>query len=329
MASNIIYEAQPLTKDFYKIFAGVYNDFRIAAVEDYKFELEPLGYEDFITYVEKGLVQCLILLENKIPTAFLAYTTVISEAVELNVIHCLGDEDLIEKRKTLLNKFLEDTKEDREHKIVCYPMIGSQSDFVTDIAHYGFKFVGLAVLRFSFESQTSENILKNAKLREISTEYSIVPWSIEYLEDAISIVHSAFKNSSDALFDPRFKSPEGVRDILTKITDSTYGEFLPESVSVLLCNNELCGFCFTNITDGRIANIPIFAIKPEHQGKGLSKHLLKNSISTLLELNKSGDRSFSEINTTTETDNYPALKMYRSIGFKEDYFYPQAYLPVE
>ena len=31
-------------------------------------------------------------------------------------------------------------------------------------------------------------------------------------------------------------------------------------------------------------------------------------------------------NVTTETNNYKALKMYRKIGFKEDYCYPQAYL---
>ena len=67
---------------------------------------------------------------------------------------------------------------------------------------------------------------------------------------------------------------------------------------------------------------------PEHQGKGLSKHLLKKSVETLLEWNKAGKREFTEINTTTETDNYQALKMYRHIGFKEDYAYPQSYLPI-
>jgi len=29
---------------------------------------------------------------------------------------------------------------------------------------------------------------------------------------------------------------------------------------------------------------------------------------------------------TTETNNYKALKIYRSIGFREDYCYPQAYM---
>lgn len=328
MTSNVIYEAQILTKDSYKIFAGVYSDFRAAAIEDYKFELEPLSYEDFISSTEKGLIKCIVLLENQIPTAFLAYTTVISEALELNVIHCLGDEDLTAKRKVLLEKFLKETRDERDEKIVCYPMIGSQGEFVSDISSYGFKFVGLAVLRFMFENSSCENIFNNAILKDKELGYSIVSWEEEYFEEAVKIVHLAFKDTSDALFDPRFKSLEGTKDILSKIIDSTYGEFLPEVVSVLLFEGELCGLCFVNITGGKIANIPIFAITPEHQGKGLSKHLLKKSIQTLLDLNKSGKRNFNEINTTTETDNYPALKMYRHIGFKEDYCYVQSYLPL-
>jgi len=329
MTSNTIYEARILTKDLWKIFAGVYSDFRTAAISDYKFELEPLSYEDFLKAVEKEFVKCIVLLENHIPTAFLAYTTMISEAVELNVIHCLGDEDLTQKRKILLEKFLEETQEERKEKIVCYPMIGSQGDFVSDIAHYGFKFIGLAVLRFMMQGGGCETILNHTILSEKDPSYMIDKWKDEYLQEAVSIVHSAFENSSDALFDPRFKSKEGTSDILSKIVDGTYGEFLPEAVSVLLFNGKPCGFCFTNITGGKIANIPIFAIAPEHQGKGLSKHLLKKSVQTLLDWTKSGERDFTEINTTTETDNYQALKMYRHVGFKEDYTYPQSYLPIE
>lgn len=328
MTSETIYEAKVLSKEIYKIFAGVYSDFRASAADNYKFELEPLAYEDFIEAVEKRLLQCIVLLENQIPTAFLAYTTIASEAIELNIIHCLGDEDLIKKRKVLLEKFLRETQEERREKIVCYPMIGSQSDFVTDITNYGFKLVGLAVLRFMFQNSNSESILNNMILSEKPQGYDIVNWDSGYLEEAIEIVQKAFENTSDALFDPRFKSLEGTRDILTRIVNGDYGEFLPECASVLLYEGKPCGFCFTNITGGKIANVPIFAIAPEHQGKGLSKYLLRKSIQTLLELIKDEKRDFTEINTTTETDNYQALKMYRHIGFKEDYCYPQAYLPI-
>lgn len=327
MDSNV-YEAQILTPSLYRIFAGVYSDFRIAAIEDYKFELEPLSYEDFIRALEKGLMKCIVLLENKIPTAFLVYTTVISEAIELNLIHCLGDEDLITKRKILLEKFMDETTEERKEKIVCYPMLGSQGSFVGDISHYGFKFVGLAVLRFMMQNTNSESIFNNMKLSEKAPEYEITTWSPEYFEDAITIIQSAFENSSDALFDPRFKSIEGTRDILEKIIQNIYGDFLPEATSVLLYDGKPCGFCFVNLTGGKIANLPLVAITKEHQGKGLSKHLLKQSVQTLLDWAKSGEKEISEVNTCTETNNFQALKMYRHVGFKEDYNYAQSFLPI-
>ena len=103
------YEVELLNGNISKIFAGVYNDFKAKAVNEYKFELEPLPYEEFIDAVEKNYMQCIVLKENDIPTAFLVYTTSISEAVELNLIHCLGTEDEITKVKLLVEKFLEFT----------------------------------------------------------------------------------------------------------------------------------------------------------------------------------------------------------------------------
>src|SRR5574344_1188293 len=190
-----IYEAKELPPELQKIFAGVYSDFRVAAINEYKFELEPLSYEDFIRSTEKGLIKCIVLLENKIPTAFLVYTTLISEAIELNVIHCLGDEDLSAKRKVLLEKFLEDTKEIREEKIVCYPMLGSQGEFTSDLAHYGFKFVGLAVLRFMMQNSASKTVLKALELPKIDSNYAIDTCKNEYLDSAVEVVQRAFDDS--------------------------------------------------------------------------------------------------------------------------------------
>ena len=63
------YEVELLNGNISKIFAGVYNDFKAKAVNEYKFELEPLPYEEFIDAVEKNYMQCIVLKENDIPTA--------------------------------------------------------------------------------------------------------------------------------------------------------------------------------------------------------------------------------------------------------------------
>ena len=323
------FEARLLTKDDYKGFAPVYNDFRDRAFEQYKFELDPLGFEDFIQAVEKNLINCLVLFENSIPVAFLVYTTAISEAIELNIIHSFKMEDISERSMYLVKKFLELTKSERLEKIVCYPMLGEQKKLIGDIAHYGFKFVGLAVLRFMMAGTNSRAILDMAEFSELDENYKFVQWDDKYFEDAVEVVQEGFETSADALFDPRFKTIEGTKDIITKIVKNLYAEFLPEATTVALYKDRPIGFCFMNLTGGRIANIPIVSIKKDFQGKGLSKHMLRKSIKKLIEWVDNGEKPITEVNTTTETNNFQALKMYRHVGFKEDYNYPQSYLPIK
>lgn len=325
---NANYETQMLDSNLFKIFTGVYNDFRVKAREDYMFELDPLEYEDFVDAVKKEYVKCIVLLENHIPTAFLVYTSAISESIELNVIHCLGNEDLLSKRKLLMERFLQETETERKEKVVCYPLLGVQSDFTSDIAHFGFKFVGLAVLRFMMDNKNSEEILNSVAQTPQDESYTITTWEDMYFDKAVEVIHEGFSTASDALFDPRYKSVEGTNDILDKVVNGIYGEFLPEATSVLLYNGRPCGFCFANVTGGKIANIPLVSIEKEHKGKGLAKYLIKKTVETILKKVQSGERDFTEVNVSAETNNIPALKMYRHIGFKEDYSYPQSYLPI-
>lgn len=326
---NKNFEARLLTSNDYKAFATVYNDFRDRAVTEYNFELEPLDFEGFTDAVEKNLIDCLVLYDNTIPVAFLVYTTAISEAIELNIIHSFKMENMVERAMYLIKKFLELTKAERLDKVVCYPMLGSQKNLIGDIARYGFKFVGIAVLRFMMAGTNSREILKTTQLSQLDNDYKLVDWQDKYFEDAVEVVQEGFETSADALFDPRFKTIEGTRDIISKIVKNIYAEFLPEATTVMLYNNIPVGFCFMNLTGGRIANIPIVSIRKEHQGKGLSKHMLKKSVEKLIEIADNGIKPITEVNTTTETNNFQALKMYRHLGFKEDYNYPQSYLPTK
>lgn len=322
------FKAKLLSEEDYAGFESVYNDFKDRAVDEYKFELKPLEYKDFIEAIKKELIKCIILLEDSIPTAFLIYTTSISEAVELNIIHSYQMENIEERSKYLIEEFLRETEEDRKDKVVCYPMLGAQKDLIHTTARYRFRFVGIVVLRFMMFGTNSKEILGMAELSPLEKDYELTSWNGKFFDDAVSIVNEAFIDSADALFDPRFKTKEGTEDIITKIVKDLYAEFLPEATTVLLHKGQPAGFCFMNLTGGQIANIPIMALSKEHQGKGLSKHMLKKSVEKLIEMAESGKRPITEVNTTTETNNFQALKLYRHLGFKEDYNYPQAYLPI-
>ena len=45
---------------------------------------------------------------------------------------------------------------------------------------------------------------------------------------------------------------EGTRDIINKVVENVYGEFLPEVTSVLLYNDSPAGFAFANVTAGNL-----------------------------------------------------------------------------
>lgn len=307
-------------------FEYLYNDFKERAVDDYKFELPPLDYAGIVDAVRKDLIKCLVLFDEGIPSAFLIYTTSISESIELNIIHSYNFEDYEERAKFLMKEFLALTKYEREDKVVSYPLLGKQVDLIHAASHLGFKFIGTVVLRFMMYGTNSKDIFNMYQPDELPYEYYLTEWDNRYFPAAVQIIHEAFKDSSDAFFDTRFKSEEGTDDILTKIVQNLYAEFLPEATTVLLYNGKPAGFCFVNLTNGKIANIPLFGLKKEHQGKGLSKIMLKKSLDILIKYSQKGLRPISEVNTTTETENFQALKLYRHLGFKEDYSYPQAYL---
>jgi ribosomal protein S18 acetylase RimI-like enzyme len=247
----------------------------------------------------------------------------------LNIIHSATREDFNLRAKELLVKFLDITKTLRREKIVCYPMLGEQKGLISVIAKLGFKFIGIEVLRFRFDSNASKEIFDRARVVKLPEDYDVVSWNDKYFEDAIEVIHESFKESSDALFDPRFTTLDGTRDIITKVVKDVYAEFMPNSSSVLLYKGKPVGFAFMNLTGGTIVNIPLVGIKEEHQGKGLSTIMLKHSMDYVINAVEKYDTPIVEINTTTETNNLQALRLYKNLGFLEDYSYPQSYMPIE
>ncbi len=322
-----MYSTKLLTEEDYDFLEDLYNDFYQKAKIEYNFELEPLDYDGFIDSIEKDIIKCIILYENHKPVGFLVYTTAISEAIELNIIHCISNDKYEEYAQELLKKFLELTENLRKEKIVCYPMLGLQSKLTGLIVKYGFAFVGTEVLRFKLKESKSKELFKRARVVELPSEYSVTQWNSRYFEDAVRIINEAFRDSFDSLFDPRFKTLSGCRDIITKVVRDVYAQFLPEATSVLLYKNNPVGFSFMNITNESIVNIPLVGIRNDHQGKGLSTIMLKHSMDTIFLMEKSSD--ILEINTTTETNNLQALRLYKNLGFIEDYNYPQAYIPIK
>lgn len=327
MANITMYNVDSYKSEYYKIFSGVYNNFKENAASEYNFELEPLSYENFVQSIEKGLLECLILFEDSIPTGFLVYTTLVSESIELNIIHCIGTENLNAKRKLLMDKFLELSYNLRKEKVVTYPLLGIQAQFVNRIRQIGFKTINTSVLAFTITDVNAINKLNEIYAPQLPLHYTMTNWKPTYLKQAAQIVNSAFKNSSDAQFDKRYTSEKGSMDIVEKITSGVYGEFLPEITKVLLYKNRPIGVFFANLTNNKIANIPITAILKKHQNIGLGRIVLKQLVDNLLNISISQGWGLKELNVSCDTDNISAYKMYTGLGFTPQYTYLQAYLP--
>ncbi len=325
-----MYNIKILTEADYKQFENIYDDFCKKARAEYNFELPPIDYIGFIESIKKDLIKCLILFDEEgMIQAFLVYTTAISEAIELNIIHCKKRDKQIEYSKGLLKKFLEMTKIVRRSKVVCYPMLGEQRSLIGVIAKLGFQFVGIEVLRFVMHGTPSQELFTKARVVKLPPFYDVTSWNDSYFDAAVDIIQEAFQDSSDALFDPRFKTLRGTKDIISKVVNNVYAEFKPNATSVLLYKGEPVGFSFMNITNKEIVNIPLVGIKQAHQGKGLSTIMLKHSMDIVLQEVNLYNIPIKEVNTTTETNNLQALRLYKNLGFIEDYNYPQAYLPIQ
>lgn len=327
MGNILIYKAEEYKPEYYRIFSGVYEDFRSKAKTAYNFELDALNYDDFIKSINDELIHCIILLEDAIPTGFLVYTTMLSEGIELNLIHCLGDEDINKKRQLLLEKFLELNKREMQDSVVIYPLLGIQNSFSDDIMKYGFKTVPTKVVEIDLNNENKVDNIKHKTIDPSEEDIKIENWSGRMFSKAVDIIHTTFKYSSDALFDTRFNSFKGVRDILKKITNNIYGTFLPEATKVLTYKDRPIGFCIANLTNENIANIPLIAVDKKFQKQGYSKYLINSTLKEIIKLKEDNIHPLTSINASVDSSYIEAVKMYESAGFTEKYSYNQAYRP--
>ncbi len=319
-----MYQTKLLNQEYYGIFRGVYNDFRNKCATDYK--IEPLAYDDFVEYSKKGIVSCILLLEDDIPTGFLAYSTSGDEIIELFVIHTLGNENVNQKKDALVKEFIIQTTEKRNQAIVSYPLLGVQADYKESLASFNFGFVDLAVMNFDINDKNLVKEIENTNAYAMPIGYKIVSYGDIYKDELVELIYKSFKNSTDVYYDPRFGTIEGCRDIAQKVTQSIYGRFFPHVSKVVLHENKPVGFCLANLTAESIGNIPLVGMLDEHRGLGLSKLLLRVTLSDFISYNHQGLINLTEINASVDENNFSAFKMYQNAGFTRSYGYPQAYL---
>ncbi len=86
---------------------------------------------------------------------------------------------------------------------------------------------------------------------------------------------------------------------------------VPDTVLILEQNNLDVGYCWTHVDpDKNIGHIGMVGVLPGHQGKGFGKLL------TSIGVNYLRDFSLDSIEITVDSQNFPAIHVYESVGFK-------------
>jgi len=303
----------------------IYEDFRSKALKNYGYEISSIEFEQFTLNIKENRLGGLVLFDDSVPQGLLIYSIEEHKVIEINVIHSIDEQNENAVRLRLLEELSEVLRDKTGWKAVSYPMLGTQKSFIRDIAFLNFKLVGQSIIKFDFKSPIAFRIFKKAQIPEIK-DYKLSFWDEKYKEQAIEVIQLAFKNTKNTNFDPRFLSLEGTKGVLDMILTNKYGNFLSAYSRLLLRDDKVEGVCLTTMVAEDKLNIPIVAVRKDTRNKGMGKLLLKSVLSGFIKLIGDKKIMLSEINATTDTDNYPAVNMYRRLGFKEESFYAHSYL---
>lgn len=322
--------AHRITKDHIGETRSIYERFSGKARSDYRWTHDPIPFEAFGQAIATGLLEGYRVDEDATgeAVALMLYRMEEHRAIEINVIHTETDA-LKSLLDCLMRTFIVDIRTREGWDVVSYAMPGQQEQLIRMLPWYGFKPVGQAVVGFDLLDAISIQILQQQTPKLPDASCRLDTWRPEYAGGVAECIFAAFSGASDARWDPRFRTLRGARRVVGLTTAGLMGAFLPACTMVVLRDEKPVGFCFL-IQDGTISgNIPLIGVHPSEAGRGLGNVLLQACLMRCIEDVVSEKLDILRISATTDTDNIPAIKMYRRMGFREEYNYPHAYLTRE
>ena len=326
MTNIRIYNVENVTTSHKNVMFNIYQDFFNKSQVNYAFESEPVDFYKFFECIESRLLKSIVLLESGQPIAFLIYTMMANYCVEINLIHMFNFDNYQNKVELLINKLLKNLKEDRIKKTISYPLIGVQEKYFDVLTKLNFENVENSIYIYPFNEENEDKIYKASHFEpQLKDGMRIDVWNNNYFSQVAKLLNVCFSVEKDALYDSRYKTEIGTRDILNKIIDSEYGIFLPNQCSILLDNEKVVGVCLANLTTYEIANIPQVAILPQYRGNKYGNLLVKNTLSKIAKAYIYRVLNLKELNVTSIANHHCALNMYIENGFELAYNYKQLY----
>ena len=201
-----------------------------------------------------------------------------------------------------------------------------QEKYFDVLTKLNFENVENSIYIYPFNEENEDKIYKASHFEpQLKDGMRIDVWNNNYFSQVAKLLNVCFSVEKDALYDSRYKTEIGTRDILNKIIDSEYGIFLPNQCSILLDNEKVVGICLANLTTYEIANIPQVAILPQYRGNKYGNLLVKNTLSKIAKAYIYRVLNLKELNVTSIANHHCALNMYIENGFELAYNYKQLY----
>jgi GNAT superfamily N-acetyltransferase len=306
-------------------FAPLYDAFQRDATLLYQWHHPPLDLQDLWQRLPEGDLGVLLLKsdENEAVVGFWFYAFPPHGALELSVFYLKDDffpsEDWV---KEAFQEAFHAWKTLDHWQDFSFGIYGLQTQWAKALEGLvvdGCSPIGLAeqhILRRDIIASDALPILNLYKTPVFP--YAIHPWKDKYQAGLAVALAAAFKDEPDALWDARFRSEAGARDVLRLIETNQFGQFHPKLTYVVLDERRKpvpVGAIFLLQSEEDTVNIPLFFVHPEHQGKGLAKCLMLNFMHGLIQAVHAKQLRATSVNATTNPVQVKALKVYTDLGF--------------
>ena len=316
---------------------ALYERFSLIAEKEYGWTSSPIDYDTLDFAVRKKLMTGYFITQNDPnaePIGLMLYRFEEHRAVEVNLIYL---ENVPHKTAldVIMPQFIEDIRQVEGWDVVSYALLGKQEEYVLSIPWYGFKPVGQTIFKFDMLDVLTVQIFKQQKFKPLPDDIRIVAPALSEngdllrSEEIAACVYDAFHQSVDTLWDPRFRSVEGCKEVLRLIESDLMGLFLPTSTRLAYRGDEIIGFSFMVESTAVSANVPIIGTHHSVHGMGLGTQMLWQCMNNLIDEALASRSNYFAVDATTDTDNYAALHMYRRLGFREQQNYPHVFLTRE
>ncbi len=144
-------------------------------------------------------------------------------------------------------------------------------------------------------------------------DYRCVPWNPELLATHADVQYRGFCNDSDAELFPTFRSAERCRMLMNAIAASN--SFCPDATVLIACGHDEGILTFVAAIQGmrlsqEVGAIQNVAVLPDFRQRGLGKALVCSSLKGYR------DAGVERVTLEVTADNFPAVRLYESIGFQ-------------